>query len=78
MSLFGGAGTIFGPLVGAVLLASISEVLATEITGMASLFFGLVIVVAVVFMPRGLSDLMRRFPGLGWRYFRENLRLHRL
>ena len=78
MAIFGGAGTIFGPLVGAVLLASISEVLATEITGMASLFFGLVIVVAVVFMPRGLSDLMRRFPGLGWRYFRENLRLHRL
>ena len=78
MAIFGGAGTVFGPLVGAILLASISELLATEITGMASLFFGLVIVVAVVFMPRGLTDLTRRFPGLGWRYFRENLRLHRL
>jgi len=78
MAIFGGAGTVFGPLVGAILLASTSELLATEITGMASLFFGLVIVVAVVFMPRGLTDLTRRFPGLGWRYFRENLRLHRL
>ena len=63
---------------GAMLLASISEVLATEVSAMASLFFGLVIVVAVIFMPRGLADLTRRFPGLGWRYFRENLRLHRL
>jgi len=78
MAVFGGAGTILGPLVGAVLLASISEVLATEVSAMASLFFGLVIVVAVIFMPRGLADLTRRFPGLGWRYFRENLRLHRL
>jgi len=78
MAIFGGAGTILGPLVGAVLLASISEVLATEVSAMASLFFGLVIVVAVIFMPRGLADLTRRFPGLGWRYFRENLRLHRL
>ncbi|HYA65205.1 MAG TPA: branched-chain amino acid ABC transporter permease [Burkholderiaceae bacterium] len=78
MAIFGGAGTILGPLIGAALLASLSEVLATEITGMASLFFGLVIVVAVIFMPRGLTDLMRRFRALGWRYFRENLRLHRL
>jgi len=78
MAIFGGAGTVLGPLVGAVLLASISEVLATEISAMASLFFGLVIVVAVIFMPRGLADLARRFRSLGWRYFRENLRLHRL
>jgi branched-chain amino acid transport system permease protein len=44
----------------------------------AGLFFGVVIVVAVVFMPRGLADLGRRFKKLGWRYFAENVRANRL
>jgi branched-chain amino acid transport system permease protein len=78
MAIFGGAGSIFGPLVGALLLASISEVLSTEVTNLASLFFGLVIVLAVIFMPRGLVDVTRNFRRLGWRYFRQNVRAHRL
>jgi branched-chain amino acid transport system permease protein len=78
MAIFGGAGSIFGPLIGALLLASISEVLSTAVTNLASLFFGLVIVLAVIFMPRGLVDVTRRFKQLGWRYFRQNVRAHRL
>lgn len=78
MAIFGGAGSIFGPLIGALLLASISELLSTEVSTMASLFFGLVIVAAVIFMPRGLADVARRLRRLGWRYFSENLRAHRL
>jgi branched-chain amino acid transport system permease protein len=78
MAIFGGAGSVLGPLVGALLLASISEVLATEVSTAASLFYGLVIVVAVVFMPRGLVNVVRHFKRLGWRYFSENLRSHRL
>jgi branched-chain amino acid transport system permease protein len=78
MAVFGGPGSIFGPVVGAFLLSAISEVLATKISTLASLFFGFVIVVAVVFMPRGLADFGRRFRTLGWRYFAENVRRHRL
>ncbi len=78
MAIFGGAGSVLGPLVGALLLASISEVLSTEVSTAASLFYGLVIVVAVVFMPRGLVNVVRHFKRLGWRYFSENLRSHRL
>jgi branched-chain amino acid transport system permease protein len=78
MAIFGGPGSIFGPLVGALLLSGISEVLSTEVSTVASLFFGLVIVVAVIFMPRGLADVARRFKRLGWAYFRENVRAHRL
>jgi branched-chain amino acid transport system permease protein len=29
-------------------------------------------------MPRGLADMLRRFRGMGWRYFAENIRSHRL
>lgn len=78
MAVFGGAGTILGPVVGAFSLSAISELLSSEITSVAGLFFGAVIVAAVVLMPRGLADLLRRFRKSGWRYFVENIRAHRL
>ncbi|CAB3848296.1 hypothetical protein LMG26858_01571 [Achromobacter anxifer] len=78
MAVFGGAGTILGPVVGAFSLSAISELLSSEITSVAGLFFGAVIVAAVVLMPRGLADLLRRFRRSGWRYFIENIRAHRL
>ncbi len=78
MAVFGGAGSVLGPVVGAFLLAGISEVLSTEISTVAGLFVGAVIVVAIVFMPQGLADLWRRFRKLGWHYFAENVRRHRL
>lgn len=78
MAVFGGPGSILGPTIGAFVLSGISEVLSTEISSVASLFFGAVIVAAVVFMPRGLTDLTRRIRKSGWRYFSENVRNHRL
>jgi branched-chain amino acid transport system permease protein len=78
MAVFGGPGSVFGPIIGALLLSGISEVLASEISTLASLFFGLVIVAAVVLMPRGLAHVWERFPTLGWRYFGENVRTNKL
>lgn len=78
MAVFGGAGTVIGPVIGALSLSAVSEVLASEVTSVASLFFGAVIVAAVVLMPRGLTDLARRVRKLGWRYFAENVRENRL
>ena len=78
MAVFGGPGTVLGPIVGALSLSAISEFLSSEVTSIAGLFFGFVIVAAVVLMPRGLADMMRRFRKSGWRYFVENIRAHRL
>ena len=78
MAVFGGAGTVLGPSVGALSLSAVSEVLSSEVTSIAGLFFGIVIVAAVVLMPRGLADLARRIRTLGWRYFAENVRANRL
>ncbi len=78
MAIFGGAGSVFGPVIGALVLSAISEVLATRITGLASMFFGVVIVVAVVFMPQGLAHMSSHLRGAGWRYFLDNVRAHRL
>lgn len=78
MAVFGGAGTVLGPVVGAFSLSAISELLSSEITSVAGLFFGAVIVAAVVLMPRGLADLLRHARKSGWRYFVDNIRAHRL
>ncbi|WP_251865124.1 branched-chain amino acid ABC transporter permease [Achromobacter sp. Marseille-Q4962] len=78
MAVFGGAGTVLGPVVGALSLSAVSEWLSSEVTSVAGLFFGAVIVAAVVLMPRGLADLLRRFRKTGWRYFADNIKAHRL
>ena len=78
MAVFGGPGTVLGPIVGAFSLSAISEVLSNEVTNIAGLFFGVVVVAAVVLMPRGLAEAIRRIRTSGWRYFGENIRAHRL
>ena len=78
MAVFGGPGSVLGPVVGAFILSVISEVLATKVTSIASMFFGIVIVIAVVFMPRGIAHLVQHIKRAGWRYFIDNVRTHRL
>jgi len=78
MAVFGGPGTVLGPIVGAFSLSAISEVLSSEVTSIAGLFFGVVVVAAVVLMPRGLADIVRQFRKTGWRYFSENIKATRL
>jgi branched-chain amino acid transport system permease protein len=78
MAVFGGPGTVFGPVLGAFALSAVSEFLSSEVTSVAGLFYGLVVVAAVVLMPRGVADVVRHFRKSGWRYFTENLKAHRL
>ena len=77
MAVFGGTGTVLGPLLGALVLSAVSEVLATQLVTLAELFNGFVIVLVVLFMPKGLSDLIRQ-RALTLRYFARNLREYRI
>lgn len=78
MTVFGGPGTVLGPVVGAFILSAIYEALASSISTAAALFFGIVIVLAVIFMPRGLVDLGWGFRRMGPRYLLETVRQYRL
>jgi branched-chain amino acid transport system permease protein len=78
MAVFGGPGTVFGPVIGAFILSAVYEVLASSISTAAALLFGIVIVLAVVFMPRGLLDVATGLRRQGWRYLLANIRQHRL
>ena len=78
MAVFGGAGTIFGPVFGALFLQWVSNWLSTAYTDVAGMFFGVVVVVAVVLMPQGLAHVVRNLPRQGWRYFINNVKATRL
>lgn len=78
MAVFGGPGTVLGPVVGSFLLSAISEVLSSSVSTLASLFFGLVIVAAVIFMPKGMVDLVQGFRRMRLTYFLHNMRRYRL
>jgi branched-chain amino acid transport system permease protein len=78
MAVFGGPGTVLGPLVGSFVLSAVYEVLSSWISTAAALLFGLVIVLAVIFTPRGIADIIGGVRRKGWRYLMQNIREHRL
>ncbi len=77
MAVFGGAGTIVGPLLGALVLSAVSELLSTQLVTLAELFNGVIVILVVLFMPRGLSEVIRR-RAFSWRDFARNLREYRV
>jgi branched-chain amino acid transport system permease protein len=78
MAMFGGPGTVLGPVIGSIILSALYQILASSISTAAALLFGLVIVLAIIFMPRGLIDLAEGLRRVGWRYFLQNIEAHRL
>ncbi len=54
MTILGGIGTVAGPFIGALLLAGANEVLQNYFVNSHTLFFGSMIVLIVLLLPRGL------------------------
>jgi branched-chain amino acid transport system permease protein len=78
MAVLGGPGTVLGPVAGAFILAAVYDTLASSISTAAAFLFGVVIVLAVIFMPRGLADLFGGIHRRGLAYFLQNIRENRL
>ena len=69
--IIGGVGTLFGPILGAVVLTllsdGITEALAAmgwEIPGVKQVFYGIVLLVVVIFLPHGIWPTLARRLGL--------------
>ena len=77
MSVFGGMGKLFGPLIGAFSIQIISETLSNYFLMAHALFFGSVVILAIVFTPKGLIDLIIHRK-LGIAYFLKNIRQNRI
>lgn len=62
MLLFGGMGTLYGPIIGATVLCMLEEYL--QVVGSYSmLIYGAVILVVLLFLPRGVIGLKDLLPG---------------
>ncbi len=63
--IIGGMGTLFGPLLGAVALHALSEFTANVIgdaPGVSLVLYGTLLVIMVLFAPRGLAGLLASRP----------------
>ena len=60
MALFGGKGTIWGPVLGAVALFSFQEMVWARFIYLHQLLFGALIVAIVLLMPRGILGVLQQ------------------
>jgi branched-chain amino acid transport system permease protein len=60
MVLFGGKGTIWGPVLGAVVLFSFQEVVWAQFIYLHQLLFGAIIAAVVLVMPRGVLGVLQQ------------------
>jgi branched-chain amino acid transport system permease protein len=54
MTFFGGAGTLWGPVVGAALLEVVKEYLWATLPSVYMIIFGVLLVLNIVVLPKGL------------------------
>jgi branched-chain amino acid transport system permease protein len=76
MAVLGGAGTVLGPVAGAISLELIIQTLAGGGSGSiySQIGLGLLLVVCVIFIPRGVIDFFGGQSRLSLRYLRQTLR----
>jgi branched-chain amino acid transport system permease protein len=60
MVLFGGKGTIWGPVLGAVLLFTLQEMIWARFIYLHQLLFGAIIITVVLLMPRGILGVLQQ------------------
>jgi branched-chain amino acid transport system permease protein len=88
MALLGGTGTVFGPAAGAILLQLLIQFLGGSLPIspeipfvspearpiVAQIILGLLLMVVVIFVPRGVIDFFGGRTHLSWAYLRRSLR----
>ena len=60
MALFGGMGQLYGPILGAVVFTYLEEFLITRFAELYMLIFGIILVVAILYLPNGLVGLIQK------------------
>jgi branched-chain amino acid transport system permease protein len=60
MAIFGGTGNLYGPIIGAAIFAYLDETLLSKFPYYYMLSFGLILVIAITFLPNGITGLFKR------------------
>jgi branched-chain amino acid transport system permease protein len=66
MAIFGGMGQLYGPVIGAVIFTYLEEVLTTRFPYYYMLIFGIILVAAILYLPKGLVGLIQKWWKRGW------------
>jgi branched-chain amino acid transport system permease protein len=61
VAILGGQGTVWGPVIGAVLLVPIRELFWNSFPTLALLVYGLFLVVGIIVMPYGIMDRLKEY-----------------
>ena len=65
MAIFGGMGHPYGPVIGAAIFAYLEEMLLTKFPYYYMLIFGLIMVIAILYLPNGLVGLLQKWQRRG-------------
>ena len=69
MAMFGGMGNLVGPVIGAVVFTALRDYLVTAFPDLFMLIFGVVLIVAILFMPNGILGVAQQ----AWRWIRGRI-----
>ena len=61
MAILGGMGQFYGPIIGAGIIAYLEELLLTKFPYYYMLIFGAILVIAILYLPQGLSGLIEKW-----------------
>lgn len=78
LTMVGGAGTLWGPVIGAFLVEIVDQYLWANLLTVHTMFLGVVIIVIVLFLPRGIWPYLTGQQGLSWRSLFAGTRQYRL
>ena len=78
MAVFGGIGSLWGPTIGAVVIEVVSNFLSAHFLVAHTLFFGSIVILVILFAPRGIYDIFSGRRKLGLAYFLDNIRKNRV
>jgi branched-chain amino acid transport system permease protein len=60
MAIFGGMGQLYGPVLGAAIFTYLEEVLITTFPYYYMLIFGIILLIAILYLPEGLVGLIQK------------------
>ena len=60
MAIFGGMGQLYGPVIGAAIFTYLEEFLITRFAELYMLIFGIIMVIAILYLPDGLVGLIQK------------------
>jgi len=60
MAILGGRGTVFGPVIAAVFMSLLIEILSTNIPHFHNIIFGILVTTIIIISPKGMTELVQK------------------